>query len=85
MTDLGTQPERILALLRDHPSGVCGTLFLQHHIPTYSQRIGDLRRVKGYTIAKVECPYAHHTHGRNIATYQLLPGVNTEQLHLSDA
>ncbi len=80
-----TQHDRILTLLRDHPEGVCGITFLQTYMPTYSQRIGELRRNKGYTIIPVPCPYDWHQHNSNIATYQLVEGINAEQLQLEDA
>lgn len=80
-----TQSQRILYLLRSQSGGVCGTFFLENHIPTYSQRIGELRRHKGYTIITIDCPYSWHTHGSNIATYQLVAGIHSEQLHLEEA
>jgi hypothetical protein len=83
MTD--TQHERILAMLRAEPEGVCGVTFLQTYMPTYSQRIGELRRDKGYTIIPIECPYSWHTHNGNIGTYQLIEGIHSEQLSMTDA
>ena len=80
-----TQHDRILNLLRFHPQGVCGVTFLGYYMPTYSQRIGELRRDKGYTITAIECPYGHHTHNSNIGSYQLIEGINAEQLQLEDA
>ena len=80
-----TQHDRILAMLRDYPEGVCGIRFLENYMPTYSQRIGELRRRKGYTITAIECPYGHHTHNSNIGTYQLVEGIHSEQLQLEDA
>ena len=80
-----TQHDRILALLRLNVEGVCGSMFLRNFMPTYSQRIGELRRNKGYTIIPVPCPYDWHQHNSNIATYQLVEGINAEQLQLEDA
>ena len=54
-----THPERILAMLRQGP--VCGSEFLEVYIPTYSQRIGALKK-KGWRIYRVECPWHHHNH-----------------------
>jgi hypothetical protein len=64
-----TQHERILEMLRDGP--VCGTAFLEAYMPTYSQRIGELTRDKGYRIYRVECPHDYHRHQSGIATYAL--------------
>ncbi len=50
---------------------ICGNRFLQEYMPTYSQRIGELKR-KGYVIQRVECPHLYHTHPRGIATYQMV-------------
>ena len=80
-----TQHDRILALLREYPAGVCGNRFLSNYMPTYSQRIGELRRDKGYTINPIECPYGWHNHNSNLATYQLVEGINADQLQLEDA
>ena len=65
-----TQTERIRRIL----SGgfpICGIRFLNEYMPTYSQRIGELKR-KGYDIERVSCPYPYHTHPRGIATYQMV-------------
>ena len=80
-----TQHDRILSLLRSHPEGVCGITFLQNYMPTYSQRIGELVRVRGHTINPIPCPNPTHTHNRNIGSYQLVEGINAKQLQLEDA
>ena len=80
-----TQHDRILAMLRAYPEGVCGIRFLENYMPTYSQRIGELVRVKGYTINPIPCPHDWHKHNSNIASYQLVEGINAEQLQLEDA
>ena len=80
-----SQHDRILALLRLNVEGVCGSIFLADFMPTYSQRIGELRRDKGYTIIPVPCPYAFHKHNGNIGTYQLVEDIHSEQLQLEDA
>lgn len=64
-----TQHERIIEMLKDGPT--CGTDFLEAYLPTYSQRIGELIRRKGYRIYRVECTHEHHRHQSGIATYEL--------------
>ncbi len=64
-----TQHDIILAMLRQGP--VCGNQFLRAYLPTYSQRIGELIRRKGYRIYRVKCPYSEHSHQSGIATYEL--------------
>ena len=76
---VGSQHDRILSILRAHPQGVCGVTFLGYYIPTYSQRIGELRHNKGYTINVIPCPWSHHTHNSNIGSYQLVEGINAGQ------
>jgi hypothetical protein len=63
-----TQHERIIKMLQTAP--VCGSTFLEAYMPTYSQRIGELRK-KGYRIYRVKCPYDEHRHQSGIATYEL--------------
>ncbi len=62
-----TERDKVLTVLR-HKRPVCGTMFLEIHIPTYSQRISELR-AEGYDIQRVPCPYENHTHTKKIATY----------------
>lgn len=66
-----TQHERILQLLRQAgATGVCGRTFLQAYLPTYSQRIGELKR-QGYEITSERC--TAHPHGRShLARYTLV-------------
>ncbi len=66
-----SQKETILGLLRYYSAGVCGTVFLEAHIPRYAARINELRN-EGYTINSIPCPHHYHTHRANIATYQLV-------------
>ena len=63
-----TQQERILYELSDGP--VCGTTFLNYHIPRYSARIHELR-VQGYKITSEPCRMAHHRHLSPQIVYQL--------------
>ena len=60
-----TQIHRIECLLRDAGAkGVCATTFLGLYMPTYSQRIGELKRRKGLRIITRPCvlgwPHAQH-------------------------
>ena len=66
-----SQKETILGLLRNYREGICGTYFLEAHIPRYAARINELRN-EGYTIDSISCPSPYHTHRANIATYQLV-------------
>lgn len=68
---MSTQTDRILAILRDAKRmgvGVCGTAFLRMYIPTYSQRIGELRRA-GHQISRETCRI--HAHEGAIGYYTL--------------
>ena len=47
---------------------VCGTTFLSHMIPTYSQRCGDLIG-EGWLIEREPC--TEHKHRGNIRAYRL--------------
>lgn len=71
MTYIGgeTQHDRILDMLRHGPT--CGSEFLSVYLPTYSQRIGELIRRKGYRIYRVECHKDYHNHTSGVATYEL--------------
>jgi hypothetical protein len=68
--DARTQNQRVLDALRQWPAGVCGTQFLEMHIPRYAARVGELRD-DGHTIDNVACPHGWHRHNSRIATYQL--------------
>ena len=65
-----TQKEFVLKELR-HRGTVCGTWFLQYHIPRYAARIYDLIQ-DGHRIERVACPHHYHTHPKSIASYKLL-------------
>lgn len=64
-----TQHDTIIKMLQQGGT-VCGSEFLSVYLPTYSQRIGELKK-KGYRIYRVECPHDWHNHTSNIATYEL--------------
>ncbi len=65
-----TQNERILEALRANPLGVCSTMMMNEYIMRPAARIGELKQA-GHNIEVVECPYYHHTHTKNVATYRL--------------
>lgn len=66
-----TRSEQIEHMLRTAgPYGVCGATFLENYIPTYSQRIGELKRNKGLTIRSEPCKV--HAHEGSIARYFLV-------------
>ena len=69
-----TQKEQVLKALRFRPEGVCGTQFLDGHIPRYAARILDLKH-DGHRIEKVSCPYSYHGHPKVVAAYRLNPLV----------
>ncbi len=56
-----SQKQVTLAMLRNVPDGICGTVFLQNNIPRYSARIADLR-ADGYTIDTLPCDHPYHHH-----------------------
>lgn len=63
------QKEKIILNLRANgETGVCGRTFLLNYMPTYSQRIGELRR-EGYIIESETCTL--HDHQGTIARYYL--------------
>ena len=62
------QTERILNMLNAH-SWVCGTSFQKEYMPTYAQRISDLRK-RGYDIKSEKCDMLGHSHSGAIAKYQ---------------
>lgn len=65
-----TQQEDILFHLRQDP--VCGTSFLNWHIPRYAARIHELR-AKGYQITSERCRISYHHHRSPQTVYQLEP------------
>jgi len=64
-----TQKERMLLAFKAKGT-VCGSTFLEMHIPRYAARVADLRD-DGYDIVRVKCPYRFHDHGRQIASYEM--------------
>ncbi len=72
-----TQTERILEALRANYDGVCSTMMMNEYIMRPAARIGELK-AQGHNIETVECPYYHHSHTANVATYRLIS--NSEQL-----
>lgn len=77
---VGSQHDRILAMLREGP--VCGSQFLAAYMPTYSQRIGELTK-RGYGIERVECKRDYHRHQSNIATYLLVSDLDAVDEHFA--
>jgi hypothetical protein len=51
--------------------GVCATVFLANYMPTYSQRIGELKRRRGLTITTKRCDHPGHNHNHNQLVYVL--------------
>ena len=62
------QTERILGMLSAE-SWVCGTAFQKAYMPTYAQRIADLKK-RGYDIKSEKCDMLGHSHTGAIAKYQ---------------
>lgn len=62
------QTERILNMLGG-ASWVCGTSFQKEYMPTYAQRISDLRK-RGYDIVSDKCDMLGHSHSGAIAKYK---------------
>lgn len=62
------QTERILNMLNAE-SWVCGTTFQKKYMPTYAQRISDLRK-RGYDIVSEKCDMLGHSHSGAIAKYK---------------
>ena len=71
-----TQKEQVLQALVLRPDGVCGTQFLEGHIPRYAARILDLKH-DGHRIKRVSCPYPFHNHPASVATYKRLPNFDS--------
>ena len=86
-----TQTERILEALRANYDGVCSTMMMNEYIMRPAARILELKG-QGHNIETVECPYYHHNHSGNVATYKLVSRVavqnepeNVEDPHQGDA
>ncbi|QDP46731.1 MAG: hypothetical protein Tp156SUR915002_21 [Prokaryotic dsDNA virus sp.] len=68
-----TDEGKVLAILKDN-EWVCGTHFQQGNnrfqafIPTYAQRVSDLKK-RGYDIEKANCN--KHNHKGNVAMYRI--------------
>ena len=69
-----TQTERILEALRANYDGVCSTMMMNEYIMRPAARILELKG-QGHNIETVECPYYHHNHSGNVATYKLVSRV----------
>lgn len=54
------QRERVLRLLLDRDA-ICGTEFLQLHLPRATARIFELRKA-GYVIQRTQCDNSQHRH-----------------------
>ncbi len=70
------QTERILEALRANQDGVCSTMMMNEYIMRPAARILELKEA-GHNIEVVPCPYYHHSHPATVATYKLLPRVET--------
>lgn len=67
-----THSARIERMLRTAgPRGVCATQFLSVYMPTYSQRIGELKRSKGLNITTHPCDNEFHGHESRQIVYVL--------------
>jgi len=70
----GTDSHRVLERLREaNWDWVCGVTFQRMFLPTYAQRISDLRKM-GYGIQAAQCrdhEYWNHNHRGNVAMYRL--------------
>lgn len=66
-----THKERILNMLNSrYPGGVCATEFLEAFMPTYSQRIGDLKK-EGWPVYTRRCGQMFHRHESRQIEYYL--------------
>lgn len=69
-TKVATHPENIRRVLQYAPGvWVCGSAFYANFIPTYSQRIGKMRR-DGDPIARGICSNPGHRHKGTLAQYR---------------
>ncbi len=64
------QQERILYELSDGDP-ICGTTFLNWHIPRYAARIHELRN-KGHWISSERCKITYHRHRSPQTVYTLV-------------
>ena len=70
-----TQIDEIERMLRDAGvKGVCATTFLTLYMPTYSQRIGELRSRRGLRIITRPCVlgWPHNQHNSRQRRYYLM-------------
>jgi len=65
-----TQIEKVLSKLQINGTWICGTEFQKEFIPTYSQRISELRK-KGWEIESDICNRTTHSHKGSVAMYRL--------------
>lgn len=64
------QIERVLSILQINGTWVCGSQFHKEFIPTYAQRISELRQ-KGWDIESDRCDRATHSHAGSVAMYRI--------------
>jgi len=64
------QIQRVLSKLIINGTWICGTEFQQEFIPTYAQRISDLRK-KGWDIQSDKCDKTNHSHTGNVFMYRI--------------
>lgn len=57
---------------------VCGSAFLEGHIPTYSQRISEMVR-DGADIERGTCTNSRHTHRSKMGAYRWRPAEEGTQ------
>ena len=70
-----TQADTIESMLRTAGAkGVCATTFLRAYLPTYSQRIGELKTRKGLNIITRRCVlgWPHEAHNSRQRRYYLM-------------
>jgi hypothetical protein len=64
------QHDFVLATLKQNKA-VCGTFFLDEHIPRYAARVGELR-AQGHNIVTRSCEHPWHSHNTRQIEYVLL-------------
>lgn len=64
------QVERVLSKLIVNGGWICGVEFQKEFIPTYSQRITDLRK-RGWNIESDVCDKTSHNHTGRVAMYRI--------------
>jgi len=70
--DQRTHKDKIVdALTQVEGRWLCGTTFLRAYLPTYSQRIGELKN-DGFNIESRACDNPTHEHRSSVAMYRLV-------------